>query len=116
MKFRGLDAQGDWTFGNGQQDYLTDQDAIAADVKTALQIFQGEVFWAVDAGVDWWNLLGSRDQVGVLLQTRQIIASRDGITRIKNVTAALNAQRRLSLTYSVDTVFSRNISGTVEVP
>lgn len=116
MKFRALDANGDWTFGNGVQNYLTNQDAVAIDIKTALQIFSGEVFWAVDFGVDWWNLIGSRDQVSILLQTRSIISSRDGVIRIKNVTAALNAARRLSLSYSVDTVFSRNINGSVQVP
>lgn len=117
MKFRALDAQGDWVFGQGVQSYFTDEDAIAADSRTALKIFLGECFFALNAGVDWWNLIGGRDDQGVVLQCRQVIAAREGVTRINRVESILDRQsRRLSVSFNIDTVFSRSLTGEVSVP
>jgi len=117
MSFRALDSNGDWTFGNGQQNYLTGLNAIAADINTALKTFLGECFFAVNFGVDWWNLLGSKDQQGIILQCRQIIASRDSVTRINSVYAALDRTTRcLVVTYNIDTIYSRNYTSTIAVP
>lgn len=119
MKFRALDSAGDWTFGAGQQSYLTDEDATAADIKTALKIFLGEVFFALDAGVDWWNLIGARAgaEQNIILQCRQVISSRQDVTRINRVDALLNhSTRGLNVTFNVDTVFTRNLNGEIAVP
>lgn len=117
MIFRSLNSDGDWTLGNGLQNYAHDEAAIALDISTALKVFLGECPWATDAGVDWWNLLGGKDQVNLLLQTRQVIASRDGVTKITSVEAFLDrATRRLAVTYKVDTIYSRNLTNTVLVP
>jgi len=117
MIFRNLTANGDWTLGNGLQNYATAETAIALDIKTALRVFLGECFFDTGAGVDWWNLLGGKDQVGILLQTRQVISSRDGVTKINSVDAYLDrTTRRLSISYNIDTVYSRNLTNTVTVP
>lgn len=116
MRFRALDAQGDWTFGTGVQSYFENEDAIAADIKTALKIFLGECFFALDAGVDWWNLIGGRDEQGIILQCRQVIAAREGVTKINKVESVLDRQtRRLSVSFNVDTVFSRSLSSEITV-
>ena len=117
MNFRALDSAGDWTFGNGVQNYLTDNSAIAADISTALQVFLGECFIATNFGVDWWNLIGSKDEAGVILQCRQIIVGRVGVTKINSVVATLDrTTRRLVVTYSIDTIFSHNLSNSVSAP
>lgn len=119
MKFRALDASGDWSFGAGQQSYLSDEDAIAADIGTALKVFLGECFFALNFGVDWWNLLSARNgsEKNIILQCRQIIASRENVTRINRVEAILDrATRNLIVRYNVDTVFTRNLNGESAVP
>ncbi len=119
MRFRGIDAAGDWQFGAGLQSYLLDEDAIAADIKTALKVFLGECFFALDFGVDWWNLLGSRKGAteNIILQCRQLISSREGVTKINRVEAVLDrGTRRLNVSFNVDTVFTRNLNGEVAVP
>lgn len=119
MKFRGLDSSGDWQFGAGLQSYLTEEDAIAADIKTALKVFLGEVFFDLNFGIDWWNLIGGRGtaEQNIILQCRQMISSRDGVTRINRVDAALNrTSRRLTVSFNIDTVFSRNLTGEIAVP
>jgi hypothetical protein len=114
MSFRALTSSGDWTFGNGVQNYLIDEDAINADIATALRLFLGECFFALDSGVDWWNLIGSHDEQNIILQCRKVIASRAGVARINTVYANLTrSTRQLSVTYNIDTIYSRSIVNTV---
>ena len=117
MIFRALTPTGDWTLGNGIQNYATEEKAISLDIVTALKTFLGECFFATDAGVDWWNLLGGKDQTNLLLQTRQVISSREGVTRINSVQAILDrTTRRIAISYNIDTIYSRNQTNTVSVP
>lgn len=117
--FRALDVDGDWAFGQGRGSYLTYSDAISADVRTALQIFLGEVFWRKDFGVDWWNLLGGKAahaRTNIILQSRAIIAQVEGVAKINSVDAQVNsATRRLTLTYSIDTIFSKGATASVTI-
>lgn len=115
MSFRALDSNGDWTIGNGLQNYLVEEAAISADINTALRVFLGECFFALEAGVDWWNLIGSKDEAGIILQCRQVIANRTGVVRINSVTTTLTRDRSLFVTYDVDTIFTRRIINTVTV-
>lgn len=115
--FRALDKDGDWTWGNGVQNYVTGQAATVLDISTALRVFLGEVFFALDFGVDWWNLISNKDEQGVIIQCRKIIAERDDVTRINQVTAALNSRARyLQVTFNINTVYSRNTTAIVAVP
>lgn len=117
MIFRALDSSGDWTLGNGIQNYFAEEAAIDADIATALKTFLGECFFALNFGVDWWNLMGSRNQAGIILQCRQIIVTRFGVTRINQVTTTLDrATRKFRVSYNVDTIYSRNLSNTILLP
>jgi len=115
--FRAIDSDNDWVFGRGVSSYLKNSDAIAADIKTALQIFMGEVFWQTQFGVDWWNLLGGKNpsaQAGIILQTRQIILSVDGVTQINSVSVSFTrGTRALALNWDVNTIFTQNITGSI---
>ena len=116
-KFRAIDPlTDDWAFGNGVQSYLTGEAAIEADIKTALQVFLGECFFALSAGVDWLNLIGGKNpaaQAGVILQCRAVILGINGVVSVNSVSPSLNG-RALTVAYSVNTAFSQNVSGSVQ--
>ena len=48
MKYRKLDQNGDYTFGAGSYDYISDDEAIGQAIKTKILLFYGE----------WWENLG----------------------------------------------------------
>lgn len=118
MIIRALDGSGDWRFGQGRQDYLRDDDAVALNIATRLRCFLNDCFWAADFGVDWWNLLGARNptaQTNIILQTRAMIAASFGVVRINSVKPVTNrTTRRLRLEYNVDTIFTRGLVGSVQ--
>lgn len=117
MIFRALDVSGDWTFGQGRQNYLTDEPAIELNVATRLKSFLGDAFWQTDFGIDWWNLIGSKNpnaQAGIILACRATIADSYGVVRINSVEAFTTRDRKLRASYNIDTIFSRSVGGSVQ--
>jgi len=119
MIFRGITATSDWTFGRGRSSYFTREQAIAANIRTRLLFFLNDCFFAMNFGVDWWNLLGAKNptaEANILLQTRAMLAKCEGVVRINSVSTQMQAiPRRLTLSYNVDTTFSRNVTGAVQI-
>jgi hypothetical protein len=114
MRVRAIDSSGDWVFGQGRSSYFNGAKEIMQDIDTALQLFLGEAFWQMDAGVDWWNLIGGKNpqaQQNIILQCRQVIASRWGVTKITSVDATFTDYRRsLSIVYKIDTIYGSQSS------
>lgn len=117
MSLRAIDpVAGDWTFGQGRQNYLTGAAEINQDIATALKVFLAECFFDTSFGVDWFNLIGGKNAAAIILQCRTLISQRRGVTKINKVDAFLDARTRgLSVTYNVSTVYSLQTINTVAV-
>lgn len=115
MKFRSIDGNGDWNFGKGLESYAIDNNAIALDVQTSVLSFLKDCWFRPDAGIDWLRLLGSKNtELEIQLTIRGIILQRYGVTKVNFVNLVFNG-RRLTISYSMDTIFSNNNSQIVEV-
>lgn len=118
MIFRAITPTLDWQFGQGQNSYLTGSAAIAANVKTRLLFWLNDFFAAMDSGIDWRNLLGSKNpaaQVNILLQTRATIIQSEGVVSINSVMASTNpTTRRLSITYSYTDIYGQTLTNFIQ--
>lgn len=111
---RALDAISDWTFGAGLSNYKSGNPAIAQDIQTRLSTFLGECFVDVTLGVDWWNLLGGKNQALINLQCSTIILNTAGVTGIIQLSSNLDrSTRNLTISYNVSTIYQGVVSGTV---
>ena len=118
MIIRAIDSDNDWTFGQGKQSYLTAARAIDQNIQTRLMSWLNDTFWAMDFGVDWRNLIGGKNpaaQNGIILQCRTVLAASFGVVRVNKVDASLDSNRRLLLAYTVDTIYSRAVTGQITV-
>lgn len=116
MRIRALNTDGDWAFGVGQQNYLTDQDAIALAVKTRLASFLNDCFFDAEAGIDWFNLLGSKNEAALIFSVRSVILSTPGINSLTDVSTTLDDMRNLTLSYAATTAYGVPIGGSVSFP
>lgn len=107
MIVRGIDAEGDWLYGKGRNDYLKNNDAIGQSILTRLKSFLGDCFFANSAGLDWFNLLGSKNQAALELAVRSTILNTSGVVQLNELSIILDSSRRLTMTYSVDTVYTQ---------
>lgn len=112
MKNRALDVSGDWTFGKSRSDYKTNQDAVAQLIKTRLNSFLGDCFFSLGDGIDWFNLLGSKKLVELRLSISATILNTQDVTGIVELFTNLDNNRRMTIQYSVTTVYGKT-SGIV---
>ena len=112
MISRALDQNHDWTYGKGKNNYKRDKDALAQNIKTRLLSFVGDCFFALDEGIDWFNLLGSKNLGGLRLQISTCILATNGVTGIVEVSVTVGENRSVTITYNVDSIYGR-VNGTV---
>jgi len=115
MIVRGVDGDNDWFYGKGKNDYKTDLAAIEQSLTTRLNSFLGDCFFDVTAGIDWFNLLGSKNQLGLELAISATILNTPSITSLEQLSVSVNRTTRLlTIQYLVETSLGP-IAGTVVV-
>lgn len=105
MIVRSIDGSGDWNFGKGKNDYKKDLNAVSQNIRTRLQSFLGDCFFATDAGIDWFNLLGSKRIDELKLQVSSTILNTEGVVELIEVSANLGEDRTITIQYTVNTVY-----------
>lgn len=116
MKIRALDTNGDWTFGVGLQNYLINQNAVALDIKTRLYAFLGDCFFDTAAGIDWFNLLGSKNEAALVFSVRGVILETPGVSAILSLTSFVDEQRNITIFAQVSTTFGDVASVDISFP
>ena len=113
MIIRNLDANHDWEFGFGLQNYIANDAAIGLNIETRLLSWLGDCFFDTGAGIDWANRLGSKNQLTLLRQDlMRIIAQSYGVTAILNFDTVLTG-RAFTATYTVQTIFSAAYTASI---
>lgn len=121
MIVRALDINGDWTFGKGRNNYLSGNAAIVQDISLRLKSFLGDCFFAIDEGIDWFNLLGSKNQVALELAVRSVILGTEGVVKLIDAQVTLEEEsRRINMRFIVSTVYTAalntaNVVGTTSL-
>lgn len=113
MSFRNLDGNHDWVFGSGRNDYVTENQEIALNIQTRILSFLGDCFFAINEGIDWFNLLDYRYQDRLELAVQETIKNTPGVTAINDVQILLGANRKITITYDIQTVFSTSYQNEV---
>lgn len=104
---RALDSDGDWTFGNGFNNYISGNAQVAQNIQTRLKTFLGECFYSVSSGVDWFNFMGSKNETALNLAVSATILNTQDVTGILQLSINLvPTTRAITITYRVQTVYS----------
>lgn len=112
--FRNLDSNGDWQFGNGYGSYVGEEQEIALNIKTRVMSFLGDCFFATDEGIDWWHLLDYRYQDRLENAVQEVVKNTPGVTGINSVDVILGANRKLTIQYNIQTIYSQSYIDEVE--
>lgn len=109
MRVRAIDyASHDWMFGKGQNDYRKDIQAVMQNIQTRLYAFLGDCFFDQNSGIDWWNLLGAKDQTALNLAISTVILNTQEVTGLLQLFVNLDHNSRVfTVQYQVQTSYSR---------
>jgi hypothetical protein len=111
--FRNLDADGDWTWGNSLNNYVVENQEIGINIKTRVLSFLGDCFFAINEGIDWWNLLDYRYQDRLENAVTEVVKNTEGVTGLNNVDVLVNAERNIRIYYDVQTIYSQSYTGEI---
>lgn len=107
MIVRAIDGDNDWLFGKGRNDYRRNLDAVTQCIKTRLQEFLGDCFFNTTAGIDWFNLLGGKNQTALNLAISSVILNTQYVTGLKQLFVLVVPEtRNITIKYEVQTSFS----------
>ena len=114
MIVRALDANGDWTYGTGQNNYLSGQAAAEQLIKTRILSFLGDCFFDSTSGIAWFSYLGSlNSELALNLAVSATILNTTDengnqiVTGMQQLSIVLNRQsRNLSVSYQAVTIYS----------
>lgn len=113
LQVRALDAVGDWTWGAGKNNYLTGNAAVAQNIRTRLYSVLNDCFFATADGIDWFNLLGYKNQTALNLAVSATILNTAYVTGITQLSVIVNAARNIQIIYNATTSFGNSVISTV---
>lgn len=76
------------------------------NINTRLNSFLGDCFFNEGAGIDWFNILGAKDEVQVDLIVASTILNTEGVVALRRLVLELDVQRNLNIRYQVHTIYS----------
>lgn len=106
---RALDENNDWTFGKGKENYKANINTVAQNIQTRLSSFLGDCFFDNGAGVDWFNLLGAKNELAINLAVSATILNTENVTGLLQLNIELTENRRLTIQYRVQTAYSVSV-------
>jgi hypothetical protein len=111
MRYRKLDANGDYTIGTGADFYINQPEAVQQAVLTALRLYTGEWFLDLTDGTPWrTEVLGKYTQDTYDTVIKQRILSVTGVSSIAAYSSSLNTSTRvLSITVTLNTIYGQVI-------
>ncbi|WP_110993123.1 hypothetical protein [Pseudomonas sichuanensis] len=110
MRYRKLDANGDYTFGNQQVDfYRNSPEVVAQAVQTRLQLNKGEWFLDVADGMPWsTEVLGERTVATRDAAVKKRILGTNGVIQIDTYTSSFAADtRRFTVSATITTAYGQ---------
>ena len=119
MKYRKLDENGDYSFGNNSFDYIDADNAIAQAIKTKLQLFYGEWWEDISLGLPMFqSILGQVSNENlrrtVILLCAEQIQNVEGVSSVDSIDVAISA-RKLTLDIDVTTEYNTSLTTEVEL-
>lgn len=106
MIVRALDADGDWTFGKGKNDYKSGLKALEQNIQTRLKSFLGDCFFSATSGIDWFSLLGGKSESAITLAISVCLINTENVTGIQETSASIDPTTRvITIAYKVQSTF-----------
>lgn len=108
MRYRKLDPNGDYTFGQRSNEFYVDSPlAVAQAVYTRLRLMQGQWYLDITEGTPWLQqVIGTNTQELADTIIQQRILGTQGVKAILSYSSSLNeATRHFTIAATIDTIY-----------
>lgn len=109
MRYRKLDANGDYTLGSGADFHINSVDAVAQAISTRLKLWQSEFFYDVTDGTPYeTEVLGKRNGRNPDTAIKQRILGTPGVTSLESFSSTFDGETRvLTISATVNTQYGQ---------
>lgn len=112
MRYRKLDANGDYTLGTGADFYRDQPEAVAQAVGTRLKLWTGEWFLDKTEGTPYNQILGKSDPLTRDALLKERILGTAGMQAIDDYSSDFNGDaRRFTVSATIDTIYGQATIG-----
>ena len=106
MRYRALDAAGDYTIGNSAVFLVNSPPTVGQSVLTRLKLLTNEWFLDLTEGLPYsTEIRGKYTQATYDAAIRSRILGTQGVTQITAYQSTLGSDRKLTVTVSIDTIY-----------
>lgn len=112
MRYRKLDANGDYTLGGIGAFYLNQPETVAQAVLTRLKLWRGEWFLNTEDGTPWMTEILGKRRAGTNPDAaiKQRILETQGVTEIADYSSSFDGNSRtLSVTCTLNTQYGSTV-------
>ena len=116
MIYRKLDLNGDYSFGQKNNNFLVNSpDAVAQAVKTRLGLIQGEWFLNINEGVPYnTQILGFGNMLKYDFVIQEAVLNTQGVNKLLSYNSQVNTNtRKVSIQFEIDTVYGAIKASTI---
>ena len=117
MSVSRLDENGDWTFGQGLANYVRNSEEVSQSLVTRLKSFANDWFLDTRAEIDWFNILGNKNNEEIILrEVERVARETDGVKTIDALQAAVNREDRTArIDISYTDIFNQSFQREIGV-
>lgn len=116
MRVRKLDGGNDWTFGQGMANYINGSDAIRQNVATRIKSFQNDWFLDTDAEIDWFNILGSKNNKNIIeREVERVTKETFGVASVDNVELIKIENRVANIIVKFTTIYDDTFESEIQI-
>lgn len=113
MRIRKQDANGDYVAGTGADFYINEPAAVGLLVQTRLLLLLGECFYDLSQGTPWFQkIMGKYTATTFDLAIKDVIRKTDGVVSIESYSSQVDAQRKLSVMATINTIYGQTTVDT----
>ena len=119
MKYRKLSEDGDYTFGQGNANFLTGSDAVLQAIKTKILLLKGEFWEDLEDGTPLFDDIlkkrsddAARNAIDIVIKNR--IMEVEGTTSVNNFVSEIR-NRRYIATINVQTIYGELSNVSIEL-
>jgi hypothetical protein len=108
LKIRTLDSNNSWLFGKGNNDFLTEIEALKENILTRLKSWRTDCFYALEDGVDYNSFLSVGAKNYLDLDVMRVILQSEDVTKILSINSSVSAiDRSYTATINIQTIYGR---------
>jgi len=97
----------DWEFGQGLQNYKTDQEEITQNILTTIKSWKNDCFFDLEHGISWKEILGSFNTQNLIKKDISVaVLGVEGVEKINSLELALDNNRTITITLNIDTIYN----------